>query len=100
MIMNQAMQADDGDGIAFLGLVLGDQRGQGFLGLGGENFPRALQSDFFDRTAGLARIPSIERGEFADQRVPIRLGQHRPGAEQRHDGVGLQRGNRVGPRRD
>ena len=99
MIMNQPVQADDGSGIAFLGLVLGDQRGQGFLGLGGQNFPGACQSDFFNRAAGLAGVPGIEGGELADQRVPIRLGQNRPRAEQRRDGVGLQRGNRTGPGR-
>ena len=74
MIMNQAVEADNGGGITFVGLVLGDQRGQCFLRLGAENFPGALQSDFFDRPAGLAGVPGVKGCELADERVPIRLG--------------------------
>ncbi len=64
-----------------------------------KNFPRARQADFFDGAAGLAGVPGIKRGELAGERVPISLGQNRFRAEQRRDGVGLQRGNRIGPGR-
>src|ERR1035441_2010371 len=77
MIMNQPMQTNDGGGIAFLGLVLGDQRGQSFLRLGGQDFAGAWQSNFFDRAAGLAGVPGIEGREFANECIPIQVQKYR-----------------------
>ena len=60
--LRATVEADDGQRIAFLSLVLGDQRGQGFLRLGGQDFAGACQSNFFHHAAGFACVPGIEGG--------------------------------------
>ena len=88
VVVHQPVEADDRRGIAFLGFVLGDERGQRLLGLAGQDLPHALQTELLDRSARLAAAPGVEGAELGDQRGPVGFGQRCLVAEERLDGGG------------
>ena len=67
VIVCQPLQADDRRGIAFLGFVFGDERGERLLGLAGQDLAHALRA----RASPPSRRPwcctSVIRGELGDQ---------------------------------
>ena len=97
MVADELVHVGDGIGLGLEGLVLGDERGDGFLGLAGEDFADALEAELLDAGAGLARAQARKAPSLALQGSPFGFGEGRLVAEQRLDDSGIESGDRAGP---
>jgi len=73
--------------MAFLFLVFGNQRREGFPGLGGQDLPHPREPNLFDRPAGFAAAPGVKGGQLGEQRGPIGFGEGSLVSQQGFDGV-------------
>jgi len=71
MIPDQLIDGGDGIGFPFQRLVFGNEGGQRFLGIAGENLSHPSQPQFLDNGSLLAVEPAFKGGKFGADEGPF-----------------------------